>query len=104
MKVRCKTAAFPTSLIYGKEYDKGVAFSSRLGYSIKNWEEMQREILKAAVKYPATRRGKNAQGPLYSQNVILQGKKGKPANVTLGWIVHDDGTLHLVTAYMGEMR
>ena len=82
---------------------KGDAFSSRLGYNAGNWEKMRAEILKAAPRYPATLRGSSAYGSSYSQDVVLYGLKGKPANVQIGWIVHPDGTAHLVTAHMEEI-
>ena len=82
---------------------KGVAFSSRLGYNGTNWQKMRAEILKAAQKYPATLRGASVHGSSYSQDVILYGLKGNPANVQIGWIVHPDGTLHLVTAHMEDL-
>ena len=79
---------------------KGDAFSSRLGYNINNWPLMQQEILMAATRYPAFLRGHTAYGDSYSQDVILYGLKGKPANVQIGWMVHPGGAAHLVTAHM----
>lgn len=79
---------------------KGDAFSSRLGYNINNWELMRQEILAAGSRYPAVLRGHSAYGDSYSQNVILYGLKGKPANVQVGWMVHPDGSAHFVTAHM----
>lgn len=79
---------------------KGDAFSSRLGYNANNWSLMQQELLTAATKYPAVLRGHSTYGDSYSQDVILYGLKGKPANVQIGWMVHPDGTAHLVTAHM----
>ncbi|MDE7054760.1 MAG: phage minor capsid protein [Oscillospiraceae bacterium] len=84
-------------------FKKGLAFTSRLGYHINNWKQMQEEIISAARKYPAVSRGKTAYGESYSQDVILYGLKGKPANVQIGWIVHPDGTAHMVTAHMEKI-
>ena len=67
------------------------------------WQKMRAEILKAAQKYPATLRGASVHGSSYSQDVILYGLKGNSANVQIGWIVHPDGTLHLVTAHMEDL-
>lgn len=83
---------------------KGDAFSSRLGYNINNWEQMRQEILTAAAKYPATFKSETPYGKKYEQLVILQGLKKKPANVLVGWIVHPDGTAHMTTAHMEEVR
>lgn len=84
-------------------WGKGSAFSSHLGYNASNWPLMRQEILSAAVRYPAVLRGHTAYGDSYSQDVILYGIKGKPANVQIGWMVHPDGTAHLVTAHMEEI-
>lgn len=84
-------------------YPKGLSFQSRLGYNIENWEEMREEILKAAKKYPATHRNSDRYGDRYSQLVILQGKKGTPANVLLAWNVTPEGETRLTTAHMEEI-
>lgn len=85
-------------------FPKGVAFNSRLGYNIDNWEKMQTEILNAARKYPATFKSEIPYGKKYEQMVVLQGVKQKPANVLLAWLVHPDGTAHFVTAHMEELK
>lgn len=82
---------------------KGNAFSSRLGYNINNWALMRQEILTAAARYPAALRGHSAYGDSYSQDVILYGLKGKPANVRIGWMVRSDGGTHFVTAHMEDI-
>ena len=87
-----------------KGYDKGVAFASRLGYNIDNWKEMKDEILKAAITYPARYKNTTEHGDKYSQDIILYGKKNKPANVKVGWIVEDNGKLHLTTAHVEEVK
>ena len=84
-------------------WPKGLAFSSRLGYNVDNWELMRQEILTAATRYPASLRGHSAYGDSYSQNVILYGRKRKPANVQIGWMVRPDGSTHFVTAHMEDI-
>lgn len=86
-----------------KGYDKGIAFASRLGYNIDNWKEMQEEILKAVTIYPARYRDTTKYGDKYTQNIILYGKKNKPANVKVGWIV-DNKSTHLTTAHVEEVK
>ena len=86
-----------------KGYDKGIAFASRLGYNIDNWKEMQEEILKAVAIYPARYRDTTKYGDKYTQNIILYGKKNKPANVKVGWIV-DNKSTHLTTAHVEEVK
>lgn len=87
-----------------KGYSKGRAFSSRLGYNERNWDKMQAEILSAAKQYPVTLKRSTQYGESYEQMVVLQGLKGKPANVLLGWMVHPDGTAHFVRAHMEEVK
>lgn len=96
-----------THYFFGGKFEEGIAkgraFSSHLGYNADNWELMRQEILSAAKKYPAVLRGSSSYGKSYSQNIILYGLKGKPANVQVGWIVHPDGTAHMVTAHMEDI-
>ena len=96
-----------THYFFGGKFEEGLAkgraFSSRLGYNADNWERMRQEMLSAATKYPAGLRGTSVHGDSYSQDIILYGLKGKPANVQIGWIVHPDGTAHMVTAHMEDI-
>ena len=84
-------------------YAKGVAFESRLGYNIDNWEQLRREILDASKYFPARLRAKTSYGDQYEQKVILHGTKGTPANVVFGWTVDDKG-VHLSTAIVKEVE
>jgi phage minor capsid protein 2 len=99
-------AKFTKYIFGGNNQDglaKGRAFSSRLGYNADNWQDMQKEIISSAAKYPAQYRNSTAYGKQYSQDVILYGKTGNPANVRIGWIVHPDGTAYMVTAHVKEI-
>lgn len=82
---------------------KGKAFTSRLGYSIENWEELQKEIKKNAAYYPATLKGNNGYGDMYEQKMILQGKNKKLANVVVGWL-KKGGTVNLTSTYIKEVK
>ena len=97
-----------THYFFGGKFEdglaKGRAFSSHLGYNANNWQKMQAEILTAAKKYPAVFKDETAYGRRYEQMVILQGLKGKPANVLVGWMVRQDGTVHMSTAHMEEIK
>ena len=64
---------------------------------------MREEILLAARKYPAKYRDSNQFGDRYSQLVILQGKKGTPANVLLAWNVTPEGETRFTTAHVEEI-
>lgn len=84
-------------------YAKGLAFTSRLGYSIDNWKQLKEELSQGATKYPATFKGNTPHGLKYEQKMVLYGKKGKPANVIVGWMCKDQST-HLTTPYIKEVR
>ena len=83
---------------------EGRAFGSRLGYNINNWEELKKDILKKASLYPVKIGKATEHGQKYEQFIILQGKKGKPANVKIGWIVTSDTDTHLTTAFIEEVK
>ena len=82
---------------------KGRAFSSHLGYNANNWAEMRTEILKASRRYPAQFRDTTEYGDRYSQDIILYGKKNQPANVRVGWLVGQNGDVHMTTAHMEDI-
>ena len=83
---------------------KGAAFTSRLGYDLNNWKELQKEILSRASWYPATFRDNNGYGDRYSQKIIVYGKKGTPANVVIGWTCKPDGSVSMSSAYIKEVK
>lgn len=83
---------------------KGQAIIERLGYSAENWESMRREIIRGAKLYPANRKGENGYGELFDQRMVLYGKNGTPANVVVGWILKEDGSVSMTSAYMKEVK
>ncbi len=83
--------------------DKGVAFKSRLDYNNSNWELLRDEILQAAKEYPAKQATTDRYGTRYSQEIVLDGLKGTPANAILGWIVNATRT-KMTTVYITEVR
>lgn len=87
-----------------KGFKKGLAFTSHLGYDINNWEQLQTEIISAAPKYPAVLKRRDEHGDRYEQLVVLQGIKNRPANVLVAWNVDPDGTVHMTTAHMKEVK
>ena len=78
---------------------KGTAFSSRLGYTVDNYDAMRREIFAGARRNPVVSKGDNGFGVIYEQKMILYGINGNPANVTVGWI-YKDGVARMTTAYI----
>lgn len=83
---------------------KGKAFSSRLGYSEKNWKELRDEIRQRASKYPAVYKGNNGYGDRYEQKMIIYGKSAMPANVVVGWLHRPDGSTSMSSAYIKEVK
>lgn len=83
---------------------KGKAFSSRLGYSVDNWQELQKEIIQRASFYPAHYLDNNGYGDRYEQKIVLYGSKEKPANVIVGWFCKSDGSTSLSSAYIKEVE
>lgn len=81
---------------------KGQAFTSRLGYSIDNWEGLREQILQRAPQYPATFVDETQFGRKYGQKIIIYGSKGKPANVVVGWI-EEGGRIKMTTALIKEV-
>lgn len=97
-----------TKYLFGGEHPeglaKGKAFTSRLGYDMDNWQELRKEILSSAVKYPSTLKGDNGHGKvMYEQKIILQGKKGLPSNVVVGWAIDANSTA-MASAYIKEVK
>lgn len=97
-----------TKYLFGGENEKGLAkgkaFSDRLGYDLGNWKELQKEISERAGKYPAYYRDNNGYGNRYEQKIIIYGKKGTPANVIVGWMVRQDNTTSMSSAYIKEIK
>lgn len=87
-----------------KGWAKGQALSSRLGYSAENWEQLKKEILRGAKIYPANSKGNNGYGEIYEQRMVLYGTKNTPANVIVGWIVKEDGSVSMTSAYIKEVK
>lgn len=83
---------------------KGKAFASRLGYTDKNWKELQDEITKRAPIYPAVYKDNNGYGDRYEQKIVIYGKNGTPANVVVGWIHRPDGSISMSSAYIKEVK
>ena len=79
-----------------KGYSKGVAFSSHLGYNIKNWEDFRAEIIEKATLNPAYFKEDTDFGQHYNVPMILYGVKNNPMDVVVGWEVRD-GKPRLIT-------
>ncbi len=98
-----------THYLFGGDFPdglaKGRAFRSRLGYDENNWKELRKEILLRAPLYPVVDKGSAGHGKRYEQEIVLYGKKGRPANVLVAW--SDDtvpGEIKMVSVYITEVK
>lgn len=87
-----------------KGYPKGRAFTDRLGYSIDNWQKLQKALKQGAMKYPAQYVDNNGYGDRYVQKMVLYGLKDTPANVVVAWLRQADGITKLTSAYIKEAK
>ena len=71
---------------------KGVAVTSRLGYSIDNWGELRTKIISNAPYYPVKIHSQSSFGIHYEQEIVLYGIKRKPANIKVGWTTKEGKT------------
>lgn len=105
-KVELPEAKFTKYLFGGIHKEglaKGKAFTSRLGYTADNWEELRDEVKGKAPQYPAKYKDDNGYGDRYEQKIIIYGKKGTPANVIVGWIYKKDGSISMSSMYIKEV-
>lgn len=79
-----------------KGYSKGVAFSSHLGYNIKNWEDFRAEIIEKVALNPACFQEDTEYGQRFNVPMILYGAKNNPMDVIAVWEVRD-GKPRLIT-------
>ena len=97
-----------TKYLFGGNHSEGLAkgraLTSRLGYDYNSWEELRKEVLSSANKYPARFLDNNGYGDRYEQKIILYGKKGTPANVLAGWMQKPDGSVTLSSVYIKEIK
>lgn len=86
-------------------FAKGKAFTSRLGYDIENWKEMEKAIRAGSKKYPAKLVKENQNGRYYEQRMILYGKNETPMNTLVVWMEDPAaGEMRMITAYPEEVR
>lgn len=84
-----------------KAPDKAHAFSSALGYTLDNYEDLIKNINDNFDPDALEERGNNGYGMLYQQIMVLKGPNGKEANVCTAWIEENDGnSVKLTSAYV----
>ncbi|MBO0447941.1 minor capsid protein [Enterococcus sp. MJM12] len=82
---------------------KGRLITKKLGYSIENYAEFKREILKRSLQYPVTLKHSDSHGARYEQKMIMYDTQNKPVNVVAGWNVKD-GKTHMSTILIKEVK
>lgn len=86
-------------------YAKGKAFTSRLGYDVSNYKELDTLIKNSIGKYPANSKGNTEYGEKYEVNMVLKGLTGKQAKVKAG-IMLEKGTdiPKLTTVFIDKLK
>ena len=86
-------------------FAKGKAFESRLGYSEKNYRELD-ELIKSNIgKFPAISKGSTEFGEKYEVNMVLRGLTGKQAKVKVGIMVDKDKNIpRLTTVFIDKLK
>lgn len=82
---------------------KGNLITRKLGYSINNYKEFEKEILNRARDYPVISKGDNTFGTKYEQKMIMYSPNGKPVNIVAGWMVKNNET-HMTTIMIKEAK
>lgn len=82
-----------------KGWEKGLAFSSHLGYNIKNWEAFQTEILEKVKLNPSVFDRETKHGKYYNIPMVLYGKTNNPMNINTAWEIGEDEKPRFVTAF-----
>lgn len=80
-------------------WGKGLAFSSHLGYNIKNWEAFQAEILEKVKLNPSVFDRETKHGKYYNIPMVLYGKTNNPMSINTAWEIGEDEKPRFVTAF-----
>ena len=86
-------------------YAKGKAFTSRLGYDINNYKELDKLIRSNIGKFPVIYKGSNKFGEKFEVNMVVKGLTGKQAKVKIGIMVDKDKDIpKLTTAFIDKLK
>lgn len=80
-------------------WSKGIAFSSHLGYNVKNWEAFQAEILEKIRINPSVLEKTTEYGKRYNVSIILYGKTNNPMNIKTVWEIGENEKPRFITAF-----
>jgi len=80
---------------------KARVFASTLGIERNDWRFLRDQILEQLPSSPVTAiRPKPPYGTEYEVRMPVDGRNGATHSVITGWLVPDDGTPRLITAYV----
>lgn len=86
-----------------KGLNKGELITKRLGYSIDNYKEFEKEIKNRSLINPSKYLSTDKYGDKYEQNIITYNKHGNPSNLVVGWKV-EGGNTHMTSTYIKEVK
>ena len=96
-----------TKYLFDGSNEKGIAkgrlITQKLGYSIDNYGEFKREILKRSKVYPVAYRNTDKFGDSYEQKMVMYGKDNKPVNIVAGWKT-SGGKTHMASIMIKEVK
>ncbi len=81
---------------------KARKFKSKLGYTLDNWEDLEKNILENVEKFPMVFVEEKPQwGNIFRCDMLLKGPNGNEALVRTGWILrYDSDVYQLTSAYI----
>lgn len=87
-----------------KQPDKARAFEMALGYNLKNYESLKKQIREGFKRDNLIGKGSNAQGNKYEMLYEIYGLNGKTAKVLTAWLddIYDQKDFHLTSLYVDE--
>lgn len=96
-----------TEYLFGGSNDKGLVkgrlITQKLGYSIDNYDDFKREILKRSKEYPVAYRNTDKFGDSYEQKMVMYGKDNNPVNIVAGWKT-SGGKTHMASIMIKEVK
>lgn len=96
-----------TKYLFDGSNEKGLAkgrlITQKLGYSIDNYGEFKRDILKRSKVYPVAYRNTDKFGDSYEQKMVMYGKDNKPVNIVAGWKT-SGGKTHMASIMIKEVK
>ena len=99
---KAKLTEYSLNPLHPTGMHKARKFKSALGYSLDNWEDLEKNILENVEKFPMVFvEEKPKWGNVFRCDMLLKGPNGNEALVRTGWILRNgNDTYQLTTAYV----